>query len=70
MLGSCAADHPNRRDGLKASDSVGRLLGHTADDPILIAVANSADDSIMNFIQIRLQCSMDTGRTCGSTPRR
>ena len=39
----------------KASDSHGRpLLGHTADDPILIAVANSADDSIMNFIQIRL----------------
>ena len=31
-------------------------LGHTANDPILIAVANSADDSIMNFIQIRLQC--------------
>jgi len=31
-------------------------LGHTANDPILIAVTNSADDSIMNFIQIRLQC--------------
>ena len=30
-------------------------IGHTANDPILIAVANSADDSIMNFIQIRSQ---------------
>ena len=56
-----AGAHPGRRSAmalrllsLKASDSVGRLLGHTADDPISIAVANRRDDSITNFIQTRL----------------